>query len=295
MDVAWILNLDAEEELHRGARYTRTRSMHEQVRLATARLERLVLPSDRIIDEAGSSRSEGTGFFGRAWCPTPGALEILRRAGATLPDVPSFGVLKRVNHRRFSAELGQHFTEAGYVLSEADLDALLADSRHIEWLLKRPFGFAGRGRRRVRSGALSDRDRAWIHASFAAGEGLQAEPWVARAGDFALHAYLFPDGRLELGTPTVQHCDRHGAWEKSEVADAGALRTEEAAALERELIKCAGALRDAGYFGAFGLDAFRYVQANGELCFQPRSEINARYSMGWAIGMCGYRPPAGLP
>jgi hypothetical protein len=38
-------------------------------------------------------------------------------------------------------------------------------------------------------------------------------------------------------------------------------------------------LRDAGYFGPFGIDAYRWRDGATQY-FNPRSEINARYSMG---------------
>jgi hypothetical protein len=44
------------------------------------------------------------------------------------------------------------------------------------------------------------------------------------------------------------------------------------------------ALFAAAYFGPFGVDGFVYRDHDGGLRLQPRSEINARYSMGFAIG-----------
>ena len=55
-------------------------------------------------------------------------------------------------------------------------------------------------------------------------------------------------------------------------------------ALTTELARVAGALCAAGYFGPFGLDAYTYRGGDGIVCLQPRSEINARYSMGFALG-----------
>ena len=49
-------------------------------------------------------------------------------------------------------------------------------------------------------------------------------------------------------------------------------------------------LREAGYFGPFGVDAFAWEDELGARRFQPRCEVNARYSMGWAAGMGALRP-----
>lgn len=45
------------------------------------------------------------------------------------------------------------------------------------------------------------------------------------------------------------------------------------------------ALRERGYFGPFGVDAYLYrLRSLDTPCWNLRSEINARYSMGWALG-----------
>jgi hypothetical protein len=52
--------------------------------------------------------------------------------------------------------------------------------------------------------------------------------------------------------------------------------------------RVATAIHDAGYFGPFGIDAYRYA-ANRETRFCGLSEINARYTMGFVTGFP--RPP----
>ena len=99
--------------------------------------------------------------------------------------------------------------------------------------------------------------------------------------DCALHGWLDEDGSATFGRPTVQEVDDTGAWQSSRLAREGELTATEVERLSSEAKRAADALHAAGYFGPFGLDGFRY---RGEQ-FQPRCEINARYSMGWAIGM----------
>jgi len=92
-------------------------------------------------------------------------------------------------------------------------------------------------------------------------------------------------GACVLGDVTVQRCDEHGAWVFSEQARPTDLGDDEQLALRRETARAAEALHAAGYFGPFGVDAYRYRDDAGALCFNPRSEVNARYSMGWGVGM----------
>jgi hypothetical protein len=240
--------------------------------------------------------TERSALAGRAFCPTPRALAALRAAGVAVPAAPPLDVLRRVNHRRFAAELGQTLPGARFVDALDDLlETIAGPSPTGHWLLKRPFSFAGRGRRKVRRGPLEEAARPWVEASLRAGSarawgGLQIEPWVERAGDAALHGFVSAKGAVTLGEPTVQRVDASGAFQGSARAAPGELSRGELDALFDAASEAARALHAAGYFGPFGVDAFRYHDARGALRFNPRCEINARYSMGWAIGMGALRP-----
>ena len=294
---AWVLNLDAEYELESPDAHTPSagtmRRMPELVRV----LGSLLGPDDVVLGETdavlGTRAVEGVTttapvartWTGRAWCPTPRALTRLRKAGVTPVAAPDFAVLRRVNHRRFNAELGQTLPGARFVETREELAAVICEpSPSGHWLLKRPFGFAGRGRRRVARGHLDPQVATWIEASLRRGEGLQVEPWVERVGDYGLHGFLSQEGVLTLGQPTVQACDEQGAWQGTTIATAGELESSEWTWLHDAARRAANALTLAGYFGPFGIDAYRW-RDGATTQFNARSEINARYSMGWAVGM----------
>jgi phosphoribosylaminoimidazole carboxylase (NCAIR synthetase) len=256
----------------------------------TGKLEGLVPAGDFVIDESSDARSEArAGGEGRAFCPTPRALRVLERAGATRPLVPELEVLRRVNHRAFSAGLGPSLPGARYVRTREDLLETLASSER-PWVLKRAFGFAGRGRQRLRSNELDASVEPFVRASLESGDGLEVEPWVVRSLDVGLHGFITPSGEVTMGDPTRQDLDASGAWIRSVPATRGVLDAVEDARLREEGERVAHALRGAGYFGPFGIDAFRWKDENGAFQFNPRSEINARYSMGWAVGMGNRRP-----
>ena len=284
--LAWALELDADLELAHGrpgfTPQDTLRSWSHAVRVALA-------PSfptgDVILDLHDDARA--LGLAGRCFCPTPRSLARLGRAGAILPDAPSFEVLRRVNARAFAFALG-HLDGAVCATTVLEVERALATEGR--WLLKRAFGFAGRGQRRIdvgREAPIGEADRAWIEASLRIGE-LVIEPRVSIELEVGLHGLLGPDGAIERGRATVQDVDSAGQWRGSRVASPGELTDEERAALERAFEESASALRAAGYFGPFGIDAFRYDDA-GTARFHRLSEINARYSMGWPIGMGGWR------
>lgn len=295
--VAWVLNLDAEDELSRGGAHTPSEVMTARIESLLPRLRGLVREGDSVV-WPGSGHT-GRRRWGRAWCLTRWARTKLEQAGLEVPPAPAVEVLRRVNHRRFAHELGQALPTAGWAATMEQLEALVANdalaqvSAERSWLIKRPLGYAGRGRKLLRPGERSAADQAWLDASLRDGDGLQVEPLVARELDCALHGWLAEDGQCTLGQLTLQRLDATGAWQSTELGPP--LTTSELALLTREAGRTAEALHAAGYFGPFGLDAFRWRAPDGALHFQPRSEVNARYSMGWAIGMGEFRPPPGAP
>lgn len=288
--VAWVFNLDAEDELARGGPHTPTNAVQARVTSLLPLLAPLMKPGDEVLWPGESSSLRAS--TGRAWCPTPWACMQMTRAGLSVPPAPPAQVLRKVNHRAFAHDLGQALPAARIVGSQSELLQALGDSRALaevsierNWLLKRPLGYAGRGRRKVASATLSEPDRVWIEAALRSRDGLSVEPFVERVLDCALHGFLESDGALTLGRPTVQTVDPSGTWQATKFAAPGDLSPLEVELLTQAAASTAKALSKAGYFGPFGLDAFRWRAPDGTLHFQPRCEVNARYSMGWAIGM----------
>lgn len=281
----WVLNLDAELELADPGYTTPSASMRERMVRLRGQLHGLLRPEDLVLDERVSIPALRHAR-GLAWCPTPRALKLLSRCLGAPPPAPALDVLRKVNHRRFCASLGQPLPGACFVESTAELERILAaPSAARGWLLKRPLGFAGRGQLRVDPGPLSEGTRRWTEPGLRKGEGLQVEPLLELEDNFAIHGMLKQDGALLLGDPTLQRCSAQGVWERSELAGAALLATERER-LEAEAIRVAKELHRASYFGPFNLDAFAW--RDGSLRrFNPRSEINARFSMGWSVGMQG--------
>ena len=89
---AWVLNLDAELELAASHAYRATRAVAEFVAANRETARALLAPGDVVVD-AGDRPLNGRDRVGRAWCPTPNALEILEAAGATPEPSPPLDVL----------------------------------------------------------------------------------------------------------------------------------------------------------------------------------------------------------
>jgi hypothetical protein len=274
--VAWVLNLDAEEELRQGDSYRRSPRMVAHIRGLVGRLGGLVREEDRVL-EAGQVAE---GWPGRSWCPTRSARRVLGEAAAVVADAPSEDVLARVNSRSFAFDSEEcHLPGARLIrVGEEGLDAGPG-----EWVLKRELGFAGRGMRRVELPLDAPATR-WLEARLEEDGVVLLEPWVERLVDVGLHGWVGRSGECLLGEPTVQVCDPRGRWEATRRAGTEDLRPAEVEALRSAAEGVATALARAGYHGPFGIDGYRWQCPERGERFRALGEVNARFSMGWAIG-----------
>lgn len=277
---AWVLNLDAEIELAQ-ASYTPSAQVARQQAVFGSAAERMLGPNDVLLANLGFG--EPRQHMGRAWCPTPRALSIMRAAGVPPEPHPPVSTIRIVNHRSFAHTLKLGLPEQHLLRDEASLYALLANTQH-PWLLKRPLAFAGRGQRRI-VGPIDGATAAWITASLRS-DSLIAEPLVLLRAEFSLHGFLWRDGRFQLGHPCVQTVTDRGVFRDVRRALSDDLASHERAALFGAAETTAYALNKAGYFGPFGIDAYRYRMHEGATreSFCALSEINARYTMSFVTG-----------
>ena len=294
----WVLNLDVEHELETRGSYTPSRAMRALVSRQSARLSgSLVRPGDVVLTgrETGAERAVLAGRAGLAWSPTPRALAMLEGVGARTPAAPPIEALRRVNARPFAVEVRRPLAGASFEKQVAhDLDRaleLLARPAARGWLARRSFGAAGRGRLRLEAGRPMPAELDWLAASLRLGP-LVVEPWVEVVREHTRSGWVEPGGRVTIAPPCFQETSPSGAWLRTETAHPGEVACEDDDALARAVETAGRALAAAGYFGPFGIDAFRHRDPlrPTRTVLNPLSEINARFTMDWATGM-GTRTP----
>lgn len=292
---AWVLNLDAEHELEAARSYAPTLHLREIVARESRRLiGTLVGPNDVVVTDEDVTRGTETarrarGLEGLAWSPTPRALATLRAVGARPVATPDVSVLRTVNARPFAALVREPLALDSFdkhvVTTLEDVLARLARPAVDGWLVRRTFGAAGRGRRRIASGAPSSAEQAWIVAGLRLGP-LVIEPWVTVTTEYTRSAWVHVDGHVSISPPCFQRTTEHGAWTSTERAPVGDVSREDDARLEEAVQRVGDALARSGYFGPFGIDAYRHrVPGSTATVLNPLSEINARFTMDWATAM----------
>lgn len=259
-----FVNLDFEYEYLLGRRST-----HRAVTRQNRRWSHIM----RLMQgwESAEPRAEPHAGQWLCWGVTP-SFEALSPENL----YPSSSVVERVNSKVFSAELESSLGVAppGQIVV-AELDELVAHCARGagHWLVKNPWGVAGRERRRV-DPVLDESDLVWARGQFERVDALVAEPLFERERDWSLQFEIEEDGEVawlgasELLTDSVGHHRGHRVGFRAAPKKAVELATQ-----------AARRVSDEGYFGPLGIDAFE-----GALGGQPRlraiCEINARLTFG---------------
>jgi hypothetical protein len=276
---AWVWNLDADDELARfPLPYQRPRTVEAMI--AARPPTDLLADGDVVLDGAMTLDGE---YECAAWCPTPFAVKAWQRAGLVAPSVPSVEILRRVNHRAFALPFSHPDVCARWVATEAQWADWCREQALGPWLFKRPFGYVGRGQRRP-SWPLSREDHQWALATLNAGDGFVIERCVPIVKEYALHGWIAPE-RCTWGTLTEQRVDAQGVWRGSIASTDSVLAKQMREACE----PLAERLVASGYVGPFGIDAYQWKNDRDKLQMNFVSELNARYTMGYAVGMAANR------
>ena len=210
----------------------------------------------------------------------------------SMPKSPS-DIAARANDRARCLELtemiGCALPGARMVKSATDLALHLEDggaraAPDEEWIVKSRFSAAGRWRFRGRGRfPLEKRDTATVEHLFERFGQLVFEPWMARSDDFGCTAVLTADALCIAGFHR-QEVDGQGRFRGLEFTTGSSstpwFTSREARALQGVVEVVGMQLRKLGYVGPFGVDAWRFQDANGNIGFEPLGECNARMTMG---------------
>ena len=219
-----------------------------------------------------------------AWGETRAAAKLRRRIGAASDErFPASDprIAAKVNHRSFllgAAPVDWNLPGAKMLTCVPELEHYLAsmESPPPTWVLKSPWSAAGR-LRHVGSGSTVDAEsRRHVIDLFFRFDELLFEPWVERTGDFGVCGVVGDEGATGLDAHR-QFVDGYGRFRSIRIREED---PDLPAGLMEGATHAADLLRDAGYRGPFGTDAFTYRGPTGLPLFRSACEINARLTFG---------------
>jgi hypothetical protein len=200
---------------------------------------------------------------------------------------PPLDIVRRVNGRRFAAELERELFEGDEILGVFDtpdeIEACIASRPpDEEWLLKSEHGNAGLGNRRLRSPSLSQPDREIMRRLLAEDACVLVEKWRNRVLDIATAFELDRDGIVKdlCAYEVVNTAD--GAYIGSIFDRASEIVRPWLPAVTDAAQKVAWRLAREGYFGPVCLDHFVWSDG-GDRRLRPLSDLNARLQVSAPI------------
>lgn len=214
------------------------------------------------------------------------AEEINRTYACPAPH-PPLDVVKRVNGRRFAAQLERELFGGDEILGvfdePADIEACIASRPpYEEWLLKSEHGNAGLGNRRVRSSTLSKSDREVTSRLLAEDACVLVEKWRPRVLDIASVFELDSGGTVKdlFAYEVVNTAD--GAYIGSVFEKTSEVLKPWLGEVTDIAMRVAGRLFNEGYYGPVCLDHFVWEEGNDRQ-LRSLADLNARLQVSAPI------------
>ncbi|MES2199281.1 MAG: hypothetical protein V4489_03855 [Chlamydiota bacterium] len=199
--------------------------------------------------------------------------------------IPNWDLVKRVNGKDFSFDLGPKLLGAELLSSEEEI---------IRWyhavkgpkVLKTLYGVSGRGHCIMYKENEEEIALQFFRREKARAFSVLAEPWVERVLDFSSQWYIDEGGLISYLGSTICENSPRGIYRKSLIGPVDLLFKENQEFLEEHLAYAKKALEKMqalSFFGPVGFDAMLYKHPQTDkVTLHPVVEINARRTMGWA-------------
>ncbi|MEE9391716.1 MAG: hypothetical protein V3W41_04335 [Planctomycetota bacterium] len=223
-----------------------------------------------------------------SWAQT---LAATRLSGASLgeEDRERLAAIRKLSARD-AIELGDLETSLAAVETllelRSGLVALCEQNPAQSWVAKARWSGAGRLRQRGRGQDLGEADKLRLHRLLELSGRLILEPWVNVEAEFGAVGEV-RKGEVILSS-LHKSSTRGGAAPaalqllgvKAPAAGSRAMTTSEHQLLVRAFDNEGERLRQTGYVGPFGIDAWRWRSSDGGLHFRAPAERNLRWTMG---------------
>ncbi len=272
-----VSNLDFEYEwaARQMGRGWRAPSAVRKVTRRWSHVMRIVAPEAEVWSwPEAEELAPGEGSAVAVWGWTPAVVEALEAKGVSF-KAPPLEVVGEVNDKCFSHGVEKALEmalEGACLVSDEAQCQEAAKVMAGPWVLKHPWGVAGRQQRRG-EGAVPEEVLRWAARWWAQGGQMVMEPRVDIEEEWSLHFQVGDTGIEEVGQARLL-CDGRGTFRGVEV---GELRVD-GEALEGAR-RAAEMVAERGYRGPLGIDGMK-GWVGQERVVRAVTEINARWSFG---------------
>jgi hypothetical protein len=278
--ILWLINPDAEIELSHLARGTPGQYATNQAtrRAALQRKEAfsVLVGNDSSLfcfEDIQHERLESETSLAVFWCPTPFAQARAEALGfRKYAPAPPLRLLIEANNKTTLAKWALPCVPGRQVINTLEEARSMLSEEPIRF--KKPFGFAGRGQRKLTRQTSAD-DLRWLKDSLTH-HGLVAEPELRHPKLCSLHMLISPGG-IVLGKPVGFVCDPFGSFEHWNDVD---LDESSADWISSRALLSAETLRKEGYLGPLSID---FAQVPDGCIYAL--DLNARFSLGHRRGL----------
>lgn len=200
-----------------------------------------------------------------------------RHRGRCIPNLPDSQSVYNANSKIWCFENRPKVLPHETLISQntTKIDLLAAISSTSKWIVKDPFGVAGRERFNGDSTTDIDALRNWMKKS---GRGdLLFEPYIDIEFEFSVHYEIDQSKQVRYLGSSALICDKNGIFRGNYALPPRF--DNELSAVKAAHIPVLEKLTKIGYWGPLSIDGFVGTHMGTEVS-QPLSEINARYTFG---------------
>lgn len=198
--------------------------------------------------------------------------------------MPEWEVVQLINSKMFSFLESPPLEGSALLWQDKDLDNWLKHGQGRR-VLKTCFGLSGRGNYLIHSETSREKIRQFCEKEWQQKRPVIAEPWLDRCFDFSTQWQIEQKGDIQLLGATVFTTDVKGTYTGTQAGPEDQLFQSYLPFLQEHKQIAAPLLEKIaakGFFGAIGIDAFVYRNAQQNMCLRPIVEINGRKTMSVA-------------
>lgn len=194
--------------------------------------------------------------------------------------IPPWEIVKEINSKAFSFTLSPPLQHSALISNSRELEDWLKDGKIEQRVLKTCFGLSGRGHTFINADTPLETIYRICEKEWSRSLPLIGEPWLDRFLDFSTQWHIGEE--IQFIGSTLFEADTRGVYKSTWAGPESILFASYLSHLERHkeiAFSILQKIKQNGFFGYLGIDAFLYRTPQKEIQLRPLVEINGRQTM----------------